>query len=262
KPPSIPSFVEPVVTLHPPLSLSLPIIRRARDLLQSHPPPRHLHHSRRSLRRRSLFTNLRCAPSVAAPSVVAPPVAPETTVNPSSLTNSFDLRFALERERRKNASSPLPPSTLTSMAAPSVNSNLRRGSFCQPHLHRVLFSSIGAPSAAASCSLIFTAVAAPSVALLSSRFHRCSNLHKPSFPFLSIVVPIGVYAHFPINASISNNNASIEIRNFLGEKKVRKVDMLEGFSVVRSEKVKDELILDGNDIELVSLSCALINQVI
>ncbi|OIW15318.1 hypothetical protein TanjilG_10758 [Lupinus angustifolius] len=69
-----------------------------------------------------------------------------------------------------------------------------------------------------------------------------------------------VYAHFPINASISGDNKAIEIRNFLGEKKVRKVDMLEGVSVVRSEKVKDELVLDGNDIELVSRSCALINQ--
>ena len=29
-----------------------------------------------------------------------------------------------------------------------------------------------------------------------------------------------VYAHFPINASIGNANKSIEIRNFLGEKKV------------------------------------------
>lgn len=37
--------------------------------------------------------------------------------------------------------------------------------------------------------------------------------------------------------------------------------MLEGVSVVRSEKVKDELIVNGNDIELVSRSCALINQV-
>ncbi|VFQ63618.1 unnamed protein product [Cuscuta campestris] len=69
-----------------------------------------------------------------------------------------------------------------------------------------------------------------------------------------------VYAHFPINASITNESKSIEIRNFLGEKKVRKVDMLDGVNVVRSEKVKDELILDGNDIELVSRSCALINQ--
>ncbi|KAG6655315.1 60S ribosomal protein L9 [Carya illinoinensis] len=69
-----------------------------------------------------------------------------------------------------------------------------------------------------------------------------------------------VYAHFPINASITNTNKSIEIRNFLGEKKVRKVDMLDGVSILRSEKVKDELVLDGNDIELVSRSCALINQ--
>ncbi|KAK3404111.1 hypothetical protein EUGRSUZ_K00455 [Eucalyptus grandis] len=60
---------------------------------------------------------------------------------------------------------------------------------------------------------------------------------------------------------IQNSNKSIEIRNFLGEKKVRKVEMLEGVSVVRSEKVKDELVVDGNDIELVSRSCALINQV-
>ncbi|KAH9621360.1 hypothetical protein KSS87_005682 [Heliosperma pusillum] len=69
-----------------------------------------------------------------------------------------------------------------------------------------------------------------------------------------------VYAHFPINASITNSNHGIEIRNFLGEKKVRKVDMLDGVTILRSEKVKDELVLDGNDIELVSRSAALINQ--
>ncbi|XP_027166930.1 60S ribosomal protein L9-2-like isoform X2 [Coffea eugenioides] len=69
-----------------------------------------------------------------------------------------------------------------------------------------------------------------------------------------------VYAHFPINASITSSNRSIEIRNFLGEKKVSKVDMLEEVTVIRSEKVKDELVLDSNDIELVSRSAALINQ--
>lgn len=36
--------------------------------------------------------------------------------------------------------------------------------------------------------------------------------------------------------------------------------MLDGVSITRSEKVKDEIVLDGNDIELVSRSAALINQ--
>uniref|UniRef100_A0A453AP60 Large ribosomal subunit protein uL6 alpha-beta domain-containing protein n=1 Tax=Aegilops tauschii subsp. strangulata TaxID=200361 RepID=A0A453AP60_AEGTS len=43
-------------------------------------------------------------------------------------------------------------------------------------------------------------------------------------------------------------------------KHVRKVDMLDGVTIPWSEKVKDEIILDGNDIELVSRSAALINQ--
>ncbi|KAG6490552.1 hypothetical protein ZIOFF_051850 [Zingiber officinale] len=68
-----------------------------------------------------------------------------------------------------------------------------------------------------------------------------------------------VYAHFPINASITPNNGCIEIRNFLGEKKVHKVDMLEEVKIFRSEKVKDKLVLEGNDVELVSRSVALIN---
>lgn len=37
--------------------------------------------------------------------------------------------------------------------------------------------------------------------------------------------------------------------------------MLDGVTITRSEKVKDEIVLDGNDIELVSRSAALINQV-
>ncbi|CAI7860002.1 unnamed protein product [Closterium sp. NIES-54] len=45
------------------------------------------------------------------------------------------------------------------------------------------------------------------------------------------------------------------------KRQVRKVAMLEGVTITRSEKVKDELILEGNDIELVSRSAALINQV-
>lgn len=52
----------------------------------------------------------------------------------------------------------------------------------------------------------------------------------------------------------------MEIRNFLGEKIVRQVDMLPGVTCERSAAVKDELILTGNDIELVSRSTALIHQ--
>ncbi|MCD7447824.1 60S ribosomal protein L9 [Datura stramonium] len=42
-----------------------------------------------------------------------------------------------------------------------------------------------------------------------------------------------VYAHFSINASITGGNKSIEICNFLGEKRVRKVDIVDGVTVVR-----------------------------
>ena len=37
-----------------------------------------------------------------------------------------------------------------------------------------------------------------------------------------------VYAHFPINANIEEDGKLIEIRNFLGEKRVRIVRMLAG----------------------------------
>eukprot|EP01135_Chromosphaera_perkinsii_P012282 Nk52_evm19s2630 gene=Nk52_evmTU19s2630 len=69
-----------------------------------------------------------------------------------------------------------------------------------------------------------------------------------------------VYAHFPINCGISDDAKKIEIRNFLGEKIVRKVDMLDGVTVRGNTGVKDEIILEGNDIELVSRSAALIQQ--
>lgn len=63
-----------------------------------------------------------------------------------------------------------------------------------------------------------------------------------------------VYAHFPINCTTVNGNTELEIRNYLGEKIVRRVTMLPGVTVERSEKVKDELVLVGNDVELVSQS--------
>jgi len=62
-----------------------------------------------------------------------------------------------------------------------------------------------------------------------------------------------VYAHFPVNCNIPDDGKWIEIHNFLGEKVVRRVRMLEGVKVTRSTE-KDEIILSGNDLELVSQS--------
>lgn len=69
-----------------------------------------------------------------------------------------------------------------------------------------------------------------------------------------------VYAHFPINVSIVEKDTVVEIRNFLGEKIVRRIQCHPGVTVKRSADVKDEIVLIGNNVDNVSLSAALINQ--
>ena len=70
------------------------------------------------------------------------------------------------------------------------------------------------------------------------------------------------YAHFPINvAGVQTNGKDIvEIRNFLGEKQVRRVELLEGVKYFRTPDVKDQIEISGIDIAKVSLSCAQIQQ--
>ena len=68
-----------------------------------------------------------------------------------------------------------------------------------------------------------------------------------------------VYAHFPINVVILDGGTAVEVRNFLGEKFNRHVNMLKGVTI-RVSAMKDEFLLEGNDIELVSRSAALIQQ--
>ncbi|KAL4785097.1 ribosomal protein L6, alpha-beta domain-containing protein [Aspergillus varians] len=74
-----------------------------------------------------------------------------------------------------------------------------------------------------------------------------------------------VYAHFPINVNIEKNAETgqfdVEIRNFLGEKYVRRIVIQPGVDIQNSPNVKDELQLSGNSLEAVSQSAADIQQI-
>lgn len=74
-----------------------------------------------------------------------------------------------------------------------------------------------------------------------------------------------VYAHFPINVNLEKNSESgcweVEIRNFIGEKLVRRVVLRPGVEVEASKNVKDQLELSGNSLEDVSQGAADIQQI-
>ncbi|RKP32657.1 ribosomal protein of the large subunit [Metschnikowia bicuspidata] len=72
-----------------------------------------------------------------------------------------------------------------------------------------------------------------------------------------------VYAHFPINVNVVNIDGQdyVEIRNFLGEKRIRQIKIFDGVTVEQSTAQKDELILSGNSLEDVSQNAADIQQI-
>ena len=68
------------------------------------------------------------------------------------------------------------------------------------------------------------------------------------------------YNHFPINVTVEDNR--VEIRNFLGEKRVRVSQVPASVKVYRTDVTvcKDELVLEGNSLEEVSQESAKIHQ--
>jgi len=51
-----------------------------------------------------------------------------------------------------------------------------------------------------------------------------------------------VYAHFPINTIIPKDESSVQLKNFLGGKHVKHIDMIKGVTVRSNPDVKDELV--------------------
>lgn len=68
-----------------------------------------------------------------------------------------------------------------------------------------------------------------------------------------------VSAHFTVSTVINDDGSHIELRKFLGDLDVRRVQMMEGVKVMKSAELKDELILEGNSIDNVSQSAAAIH---
>lgn len=71
-----------------------------------------------------------------------------------------------------------------------------------------------------------------------------------------------VYAHFPINATVINGGKGIEVRNYIGQKKVRRIDLSkkEETTKIVEPGTKDELWIEGNDINEVSEAASSIWQ--
>jgi len=65
-----------------------------------------------------------------------------------------------------------------------------------------------------------------------------------------------VHAHFPIGLNIEKDGSEVEVRNYLGEKKARKVAVRGDVIAKRSEDVKDQIEISGNNLEDVAQTAA------
>merc|ERR1712057_129289 len=69
-----------------------------------------------------------------------------------------------------------------------------------------------------------------------------------------------VFAHFPVNVGVADAGDHITVMNFIGQKVKFEVDALPGCKIVKDPKNQTEFHVEGNDIENVSRTCALISQ--
>ncbi len=63
------------------------------------------------------------------------------------------------------------------------------------------------------------------------------------------------YAHFPIILAVTEDRKTVEVRNFLGEKRPRIIPLPEGVLGTKSTAVKDEIILEGIDVDKIGMVC-------
>lgn len=65
-----------------------------------------------------------------------------------------------------------------------------------------------------------------------------------------------IYAHFPINATVLEEGKSLQVLNYIGQKKRRRIRVQPGCKIEEPAGTKDELWIEGNDIDAVSTSAS------
>ena len=68
------------------------------------------------------------------------------------------------------------------------------------------------------------------------------------------------YSHFPIVVNVLDDGKALEIKNFLGFKINKRINAPEGVLITRKEEEKNNLTLQGIDLEKISQCCARIQQ--